>query len=141
MAWVNMRQRCNNPNHPEYVRYGGRGIKVCQEWGTFQIFLKDMGPKPFPDLSLERKDNNLGYSADNCKWASKSTQSFNQRKGSDNKSGVVGVYFELQTENWKAYIRVEGKQITLGRFENFFDAVCSRKSAELRYYKEIIEKC
>lgn len=134
-AWVAMRQRCNNPNHPEYVRYGGRGIKVSPEWDTYSQFIKDMGTKPKSDYSLERMDNNGNYCKSNCKWETKSVQSFNQRTSKDNSSGIVGVYLEKQTSLWKAYIRVMHKQITLGRYANFFEACCARKSAEIKYYE------
>ena len=140
LAWVNMRQRCNNPNHPEYERYGGRGISVCKEWDSYSQFYIDLGEKPYESASIDRKDNSKGYCKDNCEWASKSTQSFNQRLSSDNQSGVIGVYMEKQTCMWKAYIRTENKQITLGRFRDFFEAVCARKSAELKYYKEVLER-
>lgn len=135
-----MRQRCWNPLHPEYERYGGRGLDITPDWNKFSQFFADTGNKPYASASLDRIDNNLGYYPGNCEWASKSTQSFNQRKGVDNKSGVIGVYLEKQTGLWKAYIRVENKQITLGRFSDFFEAVCARKSAENRYYKEVIER-
>ena len=129
-----MRQRCNNPRHPEYHRYGARGIKVAPEWDTFAQFIADMGVKPSPDLSLEREDNSLGYSKANCKWEVKSIQSYNQRLSTDNRSGVVGVYKEKQTQRWKAFIRANGKQITLGRYDDFFEACCARKSAEITHY-------
>lgn len=135
-AWVSMRQRCLNPRHAEYFRYGERGIGICPSWDTFNKFFEDMGNKPHPDYSLDRKDNNQGYSASNCVWASKSWQSYNQRVSIDNYTGVTGVSKEKQTGSWKAYIRILGKQITLGRFKDFFEAVCTRKSAEIEYYKD-----
>jgi hypothetical protein len=138
-AWVNMKQRCYNPNHPEYVRYGARGISVCDRWRTsYANFIADMGVKPSPELSLERVDNAKGYEPSNCKWESKSLQSYNQRTGKDNKSGITGVYKEIQTGNWKSYIRFEGKQITLGRYSDFFEACCVRKSAEMHYYGKVV---
>lgn len=138
-AWVNMKQRCLNPNHPEYFRYGGRGIAVCERWlHNFDNFIEDMGFKSSDNLSLERKNNSLGYYKENCKWELKSIQSFNQRVSVDNNSGITGVYKEKQTDKWKAYIRFKGAQITLGRFSDFFEACCHRKSAELVYYKEVV---
>ena len=136
-AWVNMRQRCYNPSHPEYERYGAIGREVCDEWkNSFKNFLEDMGKKPSKELSLERVDNSLGYFKSNCKWDTKGRQSFNQKLAKDNSSGVVGVYLERQTSRWKAFIRVDGKQITLGRFDDFDVAVETRKAAEKQYYGE-----
>src|SRR5262245_34099637 len=56
-CWTHMRQRCNNPNNDTYKYYGGRGIKVCERWSSFENFLADMGPKPSPELTLERINN------------------------------------------------------------------------------------
>lgn len=67
-SWNAMRDRCLNPNHKAYPRYGGRGIQVCPEWATFQGFLKDMGERPGPEYSLSRLDHDKGYFPDNVIW-------------------------------------------------------------------------
>jgi len=74
-----MKQRCNNPKHEAFLKYGGRGIKVCEAWGDVVQFHKDMGDPPSSEHTLDRIDNNKGYSADNCRWATKSQQSQNRR--------------------------------------------------------------
>jgi hypothetical protein len=74
-----MWKRCTNPKSKSFKNYGGRGIKVCARWKDFSLFLKDMGAKPAPELTLERIDNNKGYSPSNCTWATKSAQRKNQR--------------------------------------------------------------
>lgn len=79
MAWSSMKDRCQNPNNKSYQRYGGRGIKVCPEWFEYKQFLADMGRKPTPKHSLDRTDNNLGYSKSNCRWALPIEQSNNIR--------------------------------------------------------------
>ena len=77
-SWLAMRRRCSSPKHPHFDRYGGRGITVCAEWeASFEAFLSDMGIRP-TGMTLDRKDNELGYFKDNCRWATKSEQNANQ---------------------------------------------------------------
>lgn len=80
-SWAHMIQRCTNPKNSAWKNYGGRGITVCEQWvNDFQAFLKCVGEKPSPDLSIERIENDKGYEPGNVKWATKSEQSLNRRK-------------------------------------------------------------
>lgn len=100
-SWLAMRQRCANPNHISYPRYGGRGITVCERWSSsFDAFLEDMGVRP-PGTSLDRVDNNGIYEPGNCKWSDLSEQASNRRtilstgwcrKGHDISFGGAYVY-------------------------------------------------
>lgn len=79
-VWASMRNRCNNPNYKQWADYGGRGISICPEWASFDQFVEDMGPRPSPTHSIDRIDNDLGYSPKNCRWATKKEQQRNQRR-------------------------------------------------------------
>lgn len=79
-SFQGMHSRCENPNDRRYKDYGGRGIRVCERWlHSFENFIADMGKRPSPKHTLERRNNDLGYSPENCIWASQKTQSRNKR--------------------------------------------------------------
>ena len=78
--WNSMRQRCQNPKLDAFKHYGGRGIKVCPEWSeSFDAFLRDVGPRPAPHLTLDRIDNDGNYEPGNVRWATWETQAGNKR--------------------------------------------------------------
>ena len=76
-----MLQRCHNPRNPAYADYGARGIAVCAAWrASFDAFFADMGPRPSPAHSIDRKDNERGYEPGNCRWATRVEQNNNTRQ-------------------------------------------------------------
>lgn len=78
-TWSGMWDRCTNKDNLSYDDYGARGISVCERWRDFDFFLEDMGPKPTKNHSLDREDNEKGYSPRNCRWATATEQARNRR--------------------------------------------------------------
>lgn len=91
-SWTNMRERCLNPNHHRYKRYGGRGILICERWNDFNMFLADMGERPTIKHSIERNDSDGNYEPTNCRWATNKEQSRNTTRT---------IYAEYQGKRWK----------------------------------------
>lgn len=78
-VWKQIKGRCNNIKSKSYADYGGRGIKMCERWERFTVFLDDMGRRPTLQHTIERVNNDLGYAPDNCKWATRVEQNNNKR--------------------------------------------------------------
>ncbi len=78
--WKMMQMRCYDETHISYPEYGGRGIRVCIRWlSSFEHFVEDMGPRPTPFHSIDRKDPNGNYKPSNCRWATATEQAANKR--------------------------------------------------------------
>jgi hypothetical protein len=79
--WCGLKYRCNQPHSPAYKNYGARGIKVCPAWdASFAAFFHDMGLRPTSKHTLDRIDNERGYEAANCRWATRKEQADNTRR-------------------------------------------------------------
>lgn len=75
--WKSIRQRCNNPSHKNWSVYGGVGITICARWNSFENFIEDMGIAPSDTHTIDRINGTLGYSKENCRWATRLEQSRN----------------------------------------------------------------
>ncbi len=117
-SWHGLRQRCNNPGDKDYARYGGRGIKVCERWNSFFVFLADMGERPGPQYSIDRIDNNGDYTPENCRWATRKEQTHN--------SGVVKLDSSKVQAIRSKYIRGVTKQADIGELYGVDQSVVSR---------------
>jgi hypothetical protein len=117
--WNKMVSRCYNINDQSYKYYGARKIKVSPVWrGSFTRFLSDMGTRPSKKHSIERINNNKGYSKNNCKWATKSEQAINTRKRSNTSSIYKGVCFNKTKNKWEANLSFNNINYYLGSFKS-----------------------
>ncbi len=130
--WTHMKGRCNNPKDARYADYGGRGIKVCRRWAnSFAAFYNDMGKRP-EGLTLERINNDKGYSPKNCKWATYQEQNENKRIYKNNELGVKGIRM-TDFGNYSVRISIgNGKQKTLGTFIDLVSAKQALAEAQAR---------
>lgn len=122
--YYGMIDRCTNSNHDHYQNYGGRGITISERWlSSFENFYQDMGDRPSKKHSIDRIDNDLGYSSENCKWSTNQEQSFNRRKVKGCTSKYKNVYWSTRSSKWMArYLKRDGQRVYLGLFENEDDA-------------------
>jgi hypothetical protein len=130
-TYQGIKLRCYGINQSTYSYYGGRGIVMDNSWlgvDGFTNFCKDMGPKPTPNHTVDRKDNNGPYSKDNCKWATKHEQGKNKK----NNTEIVGV-----SKNHKSFRgRFTFNKVVFEKtFKTEQEAINYRKNLENKYLK------
>ena len=129
-----MKWRCYNPNTANFSDYGGRGITICDRWlNDIETFFADMGKRPSPDHSIDRIDNDKGYSAENCRWTTHAEQMRNRRMFKINTSGHTGVS-QRRNGKWQVSITVNSVRKWLGTFVDIDDAIAARLEAERKYW-------
>jgi hypothetical protein len=132
-----MKRRCRDKNFVKYPEYGGKGITYDPRWEKFKYFLDDMGERP-EGMTLDRYPDRKGnYCKSNCRWATPTEQSNNRNltyKKGKAKNPVKGVRWHSTKNTWISYKNiVKGSKVeVLYRGKDFFEAVCFRKSYELK---------
>lgn len=137
-TWSSMKERCSNINSPNYHRYGGRGIKVCDRWqASFEKFLEDMGEKTSPDLSIDRIDVNGNYEPSNCRWATRIEQA-NNKEHKPIATNTNNVYYDKRYHKYHIEVYRRGKKTKKSGYKTLEEAIAARDKliAELDKNKE-----
>lgn len=136
LIWGNMIGRCCNPDDPGYANYGERGITVCARWRkSFEAFAMDMGLRPTPEHSLDRRDNTKGYSPSNCRWATRVEQAQNKRVYVTSATGSGGV-LPTKAGNFIARWNYNKERFNLGRYPTIEAAELARNEFIVLYFTD-----
>lgn len=135
--WASIKARCHIPTSTAYSEYGAKGIRMCDRWlNSFENFYADMGSRPSPEYSIDRKDGTKDYEPGNCRWATDNQQAWNQQRRKTNNSGYIGVNLHPGTQKWMARMIIQdddGKKSTF--YMGLFDDI---EEAALEYDKAAI---
>ena len=126
-VWQAMLQRCKNPNNPKFHIYGGKGITVDEKWKTFEGFWEDMSEGFEEGLTIDRKDSNLGYNKENCRWithALNSSETSRKRAVVQLRKVLVPETHFVEMQTWESALKAAD---TLGLVAAHITAVCMGK--------------
>lgn len=140
-VWREMNRRCFSENCYNYHKYGALGISVCEEWRrdcdgghdgfiNFRKWAEESGYQK--GLTLDRKNQFKDYSPDNCRWSTYTVQNTHLTISVNNNSGYIGVSWSDKDKIWRARVKINGEDITVGYFHSKQEAV----NARINYIKE-----
>lgn len=139
--WRGILHRCKNPSASHYENYGGRGITVCEEWkgenGFVNFYNWSMENGYSDKLTLDRIDNDKGYSPDNCRWVTHMENCRNRGARKDSVTGYAGVQERVMADGsikYRVSITANYKRINIGHFSRLEEAIAARKAAEEKYW-------
>lgn len=137
--WRGILHRCKNPSASHYENYGGRGITVCDEWKEdFMSFYEWSMQNGYEDnLTLDRKDNDKGYSPENCRWVTHMENCHNRGVRKDSSTGCAGVTIRKMASGkiwYRVHITTNYKRLYVGKYDSLNEAIRARKEAEERYW-------
>lgn len=134
--WAKVKYRCLDPNYPEFHYYGGRGITVCDEWMTFEPFMKWANENGYEDtLSIDRINHNGNYEPSNCKWATSEEQA-------NNKSNNVVLEYDgksLTLAQWARELSVN-RSLLANRYKRGYPVDKILYNGNLRYANTEVNK-
>jgi hypothetical protein len=121
MVWIDMKRRCDNPNRIAYKDYGGRGIKVCEEWDNDYMLFKEwaLNNGYSEKLLLDRINNDGNYEPSNCKFVNRFESELNKRKNGLNNIRFYRNKHEVSMRRYGVYFYV-------GIYNNIYDAITAR---------------
>lgn len=120
--WVNMMHRCYSKNNKRYFDWGGRGITVCDRWHNVANFIEDMYPSYINGLTLDRIDNDKGYSKENCRWVEDVVQKRNTRVLNKANTSGYRCVSKTNSNKYRTQIKVNRKKIHIGTFDTALEA-------------------
>jgi len=127
-VWSDIKKRCLNKNNKDYKNYGARGISIHDDWiDDFKSFYNWAIKNGYSaGLSIDRKDNDLGYAPNNCKFSTPIEQIHNRRKLKTNSCGYTGVWEDKTKRAWRAVLINNGKRIYIGTHKTALSAAIAR---------------
>jgi hypothetical protein len=134
-AYTSAKSRCENPDNADFYKYGGQGVEF--RFSSFEEWYSELGPRPTPKHSVDRKDSGGHYEPGMIRWADLCQQAWNRRKAKmPSSSRFKGPSWHAPSNRWRVYITCRGKKIYVGSFRNEEDAAVAYDEAARKYFQQ-----